>query len=220
MYFNLHLKKIKSSTYKLKFNLDKLQDAEAAQIFKEEEGLYGCTSKRTKKLVSTLKPPFSLHLSLKQPLRSLAYSSHWKNLGPPVICSTYMTSKEPCGRTRTLQKALMHTDKSIKKNTRKDIQSAKQNWINEKCQEIENSLNTNNTKKRYQAAKELKMKKQTRVSAIQSKTGECLTEQQKILERLTKYCSELYNHRSSGDQTVLAWPQPMEEGETLPIFRE
>lgn len=63
--------------------------------------------------------------------------------------------------------------------------------------------------------------KQTRVSAIQSKTGECLVEEKKILvDSWTEYCSELYNHTESGDPTVLSWPQSMEEVDTLPIPRD
>ena len=101
------------------------------------------------------------------------------------------------------------------------MQSAKQNWIEGKCQEIENSMNANNnTKMAYQTVKELTRTKQTRVSAIQSKTGECLVEEQKILGRWTEYCSELYNHTASGDPTILTCPQSTEEEDKLLILRE
>ena len=34
---------------------------------------------------------------------------------------------------------------------------------------------------------------------VQDHSGKCLTEEQQILNRWTEYCSELYNHKASGD---------------------
>ncbi|KAJ8398441.1 hypothetical protein AAFF_G00426960 [Aldrovandia affinis] len=72
----------------------------------------------------------------------------------------------------------------------------------------------------YQTVKELTKTKQPRASTIQSKTGECLTEEQKILDRWTEYCSELYNRIPNGDPAVLSCPQTTEDDEKLPILRE
>ena len=54
---------------------------------------------------------------------------------------------------------------------------------------------------------------------IQDKSGKCLTEEQEILSRWTKYCSELYNHETYGDNAVLDFNQPPEEDQQ-PILRE
>ena len=49
-------------------------------------------------------------------------------------------------------------------------------------------------------------------------SGKCLTEEKEILSRWTEYCSELYNYKSCGDNTVLDCSQPPEE--VQPILRE
>ena len=38
---------------------------------------------------------------------------------------------------------------------------------------------------------------------IQDSSGKCLTEEREILNRWTEYCSELYNHKTSGDSSIL-----------------
>ena len=59
---------------------------------------------------------------------------------------------------------------------------AKENWIKDQCQEIEENLKQNNSKKAYQLVKELTCTKQERTTTIQDKTGKCLTEEQDIGE--------------------------------------
>ena len=44
-------------------------------------------------------------------------------------------------------------------------------------------------------------------TTVQDHSGTCLTEQQEILNWWTKYCSELYNHKTNGDPSVLNCPQ-------------
>ena len=65
----------------------------------------------------------------------------------------------------------------------------------------------------------LTSEKQGLSSTIQYRSGKCLTEDQEILSRWTKYCSELYNHESCGDNAVLNCSQPLEE-DLQPILRE
>ncbi|KAJ8388236.1 hypothetical protein AAFF_G00136070 [Aldrovandia affinis] len=131
-----------------------------------------------------------------------------------------------CDKRRALKRSKNSPEgydayRTINKDIKKQMQSAKQNWIEEHCKEIENSLKyNNNTKMAYQTVKKLTKTKQPRASTIQSKTGECLTEEQKILDRWTEYCSELYNRIPNGDPAVLSCPQTTEDDEKLPILRE
>ena len=67
--------------------------------------------------------------------------------------------------------------------------------------------------------KDLTSEKQGRSSAIQDKSGKCLTEEKEILSRWTEYCSELYNYESCGDNAVLDCSQPQEE-DLQPILHE
>ena len=76
-----------------------------------------------------------------------------------------------------------------------------------------------NSKRAYQLVKDLISEKQGRSSAIQDKSGKCLTEEKEILSRWTEYCSELYNYESCGDNTVLDCSQPPEE-DLQPIRHE
>ena len=75
-----------------------------------------------------------------------------------------------------------------------DMCSAQEDW---------NFPGQKQSKKAYQLVKDLTSEKQGSFSTIQDKFGKCLTEEQEILSRWTEYCSELYNHKSCGDNTVL-----------------
>ena len=76
---------------------------------------------------------------------------------------------------------------------------AKMDWIEEQCQDIEDNMKKNNSKKTYQLVKDLTSTKQGRTTAIQDKDGKCLTEEKDILKRWSEYCSELYNYKATGD---------------------
>ena len=99
------------------------------------------------------------------------------------------------------------------------MNKAKINWIDEQCQDIEDSMKKNNSKKTYQLVKDLTSTKQGRAATIQDKDGKCLTEEQDILKRWTEYCSELYNYRATGDPEVLNVP-PATDNDNYPILRE
>ena len=71
----------------------------------------------------------------------------------------------------------------------------------------------------FQTVKELTNTKQRRVSVIQDKTGKCLTEEHEVLIRVTEYCSDLYNHESNGDTTILNGAYEANDGKS-PILRE
>ena len=80
---------------------------------------------------------------------------------------------------------------------------AKEKWINDQCAEVEQSLKMNNSKKAYDTVKSLTKPKQSKVNSIKDKNGEVIIEKNKVLERWTEYCSELYNYKLNGDEQVL-----------------
>ena len=51
--------------------------------------------------------------------------------------------------------------------------------------------------------KDLTTVKQGKATTVQDSSGKCFTEEQKILNRWTGYCTELYNHKENGDPSVL-----------------
>ena len=67
--------------------------------------------------------------------------------------------------------------------------------------------------------KDLTTVKQGRATAIQDRSGKCLTEEQDILNRWTEYCTELCNHKANGDPSLLDRPQTDTEDDQ-PILRK
>ena len=96
---------------------------------------------------------------------------------------------------------------------------ARQTWIEKRSKELDDNLGKNNSKKSYQLVKDLTSSKQGSINTVQDKNGMCLTEDKDILSRWTKYCSELYNHKTIEDHEVLKHP-PVTNTDNYPIIRE
>ena len=100
------------------------------------------------------------------------------------------------------------------------MKKAKDNWIGEQCSEIEENLRKNNSKRAYQLVKDLTTVKLGKATTVQDRSGKCLTEEREILNRWTNYCSELYNHKASGDPLVLGCPQTDTEDDHHILHKE
>ena len=128
-----------------------------------------------------------------------------------------------CDKRRELNQKKSTTEgakiyREANQQAKKNMRKAKETWIEEQCQGIEENLQKNNSKKAYQLVKELTSSKQ-RTTTIQDKAGKCLTEEQDILKRWTEYGSELYTHTTTGDPKVLDVPPPI-NNDSYPILRE
>ena len=88
------------------------------------------------------------------------------------------------------------------------MKKEQEDLIGAQCEEIETCLNKNNSKRAYQLVKDLTSEKQGRSSAIQDKSGKCLTEEKEILSRWTEYCSEQYNYESWRQRSTGLQPTP------------
>ena len=75
------------------------------------------------------------------------------------------------------------------------------------------------TVRAYQLVKDLTTVKQGKATTVQDRSGKCLTEERQILNRWTKYCTELHKHKANGDPSVLDCPQTDTEDDH-PIFRK
>ena len=102
---------------------------------------------------------------------------------------------------------------------KKALKRQRENWIGEQCQNIDDCLKKNNSKKAYKLVQDLTGTKQERTTTIQDKGGTCLTENENILKSWTEYSSELYNYRATGDSEVLNVP-PASNNANYPILRE
>ena len=53
--------------------------------------------------------------------------------------------------------------------------------------------------------------KQGKATTVQDHSGQCLIEEQQILNQWTEYCSELYNYKANGDPSILKCPETNSE---------
>ena len=109
--------------------------------------------------------------------------------------------------------------RAVNRKIKDGMKRAKENWIENQCQDIEDSLKKNNSKQAYQLVKDLTSIKQGKATTIPDKEGNCLTKEREKLKRWTEYCPELYNRRTTGDPEILNVP-PSSNTESDPIFRE
>ena len=77
-------------------------------------------------------------------------------------------------------------------------EKAKENWIGEQCSEIEENLRKNNSKRAYQLVKVLTTVKQEKATAVQDRSGICLTEERQTLNRWRSISIELSPDRHRG----------------------
>ena len=92
-------------------------------------------------------------------------------------------------------------------NIKSCMKRANENWIGERCSEIEENLRKSNSKRAYRLVNDLTTVKLGKAAAVQDRSGKCLTEKRQILNRWTEHCSELYNHKANGDPSVLNCPR-------------
>ena len=91
-----------------------------------------------------------------------------------------------CDKRRELRKNRFEPEgsekyKEVNNKIKMCIKKAKENWIGEKCSEIEENLRKNNSKRAYQLVKDLTTVKQGKATTVQDHSGKCLTEEQQIL---------------------------------------
>jgi len=82
---------------------------------------------------------------------------------------------------------------SIDKDIRRKCRTAKENWANEKCRNIEELSKKHQTKTMFKVIKEMTAKRSSASSCIRNKDGDILFEADKILERWKEYVEDLFN---------------------------
>ena len=66
-------------------------------------------------------------------------------------------------------------------NSKRCIKKAQENWIGERCSEIEENLKKNNSKRAYQLVNDLTTVKQGKATTVQDRSGKSLTEERQLL---------------------------------------
>ena len=206
MTFKLHLKRVKKRGHaRIKFDLEKLKDPEVAEAFHAMIGgkFAALTILETDGTdMETLINTFNTAVTNTA---SEILGKH-RPVKKPWVTADLL---DLCDKRRELKKKDaegVRQYRAANQDIKKGMKKAKMNWIEEQCQDIEDSMKKNNSKKTYQLVKDLTSTKQGRTTTIQDKDGKCLTEEQDILKRWSEYCSELYNYRATGDPEVLNVP--------------
>ena len=93
-----------------------------------------------------------------------------------------------CDKRRELRKKRFEPEgsekyKEVNNNIKRCFKKAKENWIGERCSEIEENLKKNNSKRAYQLMKDLTTVKQGKATTVQDRSGKCLTEELQRLNR-------------------------------------
>ena len=220
MTFKLHLKRVKKLGHtRIKFDLEKLKDPEVAEAFHAMIGgqfaaltILDADGTYMKTLINTFNTAVtntaSEILGTHRPVKK------------PCVTADLL---DLCDKRRELMKKkdaeVIRQYRAVNQEIKKGMKKAKMDWIEEQCQDIEDNMKKNNSKKTYQLVKDLTSTKQGRTTTIQDKDRNCLTEEQDILKRWFEYCSELYNYRATGDTEVLNVP-PATDNDNYPILRE
>ena len=190
---------------RLKFDLDKLNDPLIAEQFKatlggkfaplllfdENSNIDDNVQTFEKATIETATDILGKKTNKKKP---------WITSEVLNMCDKRRALKEKKMKDPEVRKEYSKSNKEVKR----EIIKAKEKWITEQCDNIEKSLKTYNSKKAYETVKELTKPKQSKVTSIKDKNGEVIIEKNKILERWTEYCSELYNYKSNGHPSVLS----------------
>ena len=223
MTFRVHLRKVnKQKETRLKFNLEKLKDP---NIHKKFQAMIGGKfapltilkdTEEVEDLDTLTRYFFTAITDTAMEILGKHRPKKKKWITDDIL--------EMCDKRRELKNKKHDAQgrsqyRDINNKIRKAIKQAKENWIEEQCEEIYINLTKNNTKRAYQIVKDLTTTKKGRASTIQNKSGKSLTEDQEILTRWTEYCSDLYNHETQGDCAVLTGPHSTNQDD-LPILRE
>ena len=204
---------------RIRFSLEKLKDPNIAKVFRATIG----------GKFAPLPAPENQDAEIDALINSF-------NTAVTETANNILGKQRPAKKPWVIDNILKLCDKrrelKQKKNTTQDaklyrkvggrnqqVKKKKETWIEEQCQDIEENLQKNNSKKAYQLVKELTSSKQGRSTTIQEKAGKSPTEEQDILKRWTEYCSELYTHTTTGDPKVLDVPPPI-NNDSYPILRE
>ena len=89
------------------------------------------------------------------------------------------------------------------KNVKKVTKEAKEGWFHQQCIEIENGIQTNNTKTAFGIIKSLTKQSTSSSTCIEDDEGNLVSEPTAVNQRWKQYCQELYNYQLTAEEEVL-----------------
>ena len=208
------LKKPKSQ--RLRYDLEKLKDPEVEAQFKAKIGGYYA--------------PLLVHdISIDDMTNQMEESLHTaasEILGPKrTKRKPWMTeyALQLCDQRRQLKSSKFeHPElyRNINNAVRSEIKRAKEQWLLNKCETVESEIQKGNCKAAYTAINTILQPPKPKATAIKDKDGKLLTDVNKITERWTEYCTELYNYSPEVDSTFLLTEVQYQDEGNNPVLRE
>ena len=198
MAFRLRLQRVKiQGNIRIRFGLVNLKDPNIAEIFRATIGgkfapLLGLENQDTE--IDALTNSFNTAMAettnniLGKPRPA---KKPWITGNILKLCDKRRELKQ---KKNTTECAKLHREAN--QQVKKGMRKAKETWIEEKCQGIEENLHKKQQQESLPAC-ERTDKLEAREN-IKDKAGKCLTEEQVFLKRWTGYCSELYTITTTG----------------------
>jgi exonuclease III len=187
---------------RIRFNLDRLKDPKVAEIFQAQVGgkfaALTIVNQDVDNLANTLK---EVLISTAEEVigRKRSKKQQWVTDEILDLCDKRRTLK----KEKQSNKAAVDKYRMINRKIRKEMKQAKEEWIDNQCRTMEDSMATGNSKKAYETLRNLTKSQQMPVSVIDDSNGKLLTERTEVLGRWTEYCIELYNHKINPDTGIL-----------------
>jgi hypothetical protein len=131
-----------------------------------------------------------------------------------------------CDKRRSLKKTKNSSPeeaaqyRDINSLVRKKMREARENWINNQCENMEKGMEKGNSKHDYAILKKLTKTQQNTLPVIEDTSGELLTESSAVLNRRTQRCQELYNYPIQPDDSLIDKGLTPRESSALPVLKE
>ena len=90
----------------------------------------------------------------------------------------------------------MERYKEANKAVKNEVRNAKERWINEKCEIIDNNLHGNPTQAYNTVNRFTEDKKRNATTIIEGRDGGLFTDVEDVLRRWKEYYEELYNYQN------------------------
>ena len=209
----------KPKTTRIRFDVNKLTNGKTADNYKDE------LEKQLKELDIH---KYDLTTSYKK-IEDISIDSATRTIGK------YRRKKQPwitndildlCDERRSLKAAknknnieLISKYRKVNNKIRKDMKTAKDQWIQMQCKSINEDMKYGRHNKRaYETLKSLTRTPSRSTSIIEDKNGQPLAEENSILKRWTEYCQELYNYPIKSDHSIII-SQNTDNVDELPILK-
>ena len=176
MTFKLHLKRAKNqSSTRIRFDLEKLKDPEVAEIFQAKiAGKFAAlsildsdmdmdmlTDTSNTAVTDTANEILSKYRAVKKP---------WVTTDILDLCAKRRKRKN---KENNKDRDGMAQFRAVNQEIKKAMNKAKENWIGEHCQSIDDFPKKNSSKEPYKLVQDLTGTKQERTTTIQDNGGAC-----------------------------------------------